>query len=326
MRIRAQLRTVLEVASLQLIRLLLRLLPLRLVPLPGRLLGWFLFSVLRLERRQTLATLELAFGGEYAPAERERLAGQCYRHFGGVITEFLSLPRLSPRWMGAFITLVNPTLLDEERQAGRGVILVSGHLGNWELMAAAIAARGLPISLYVGQQHNRTADAIINGIRRRMGEGTIAKHSAMRGLKANEIVGLLPDQHYSRNRHFIRFFGRPSSSPPGPATLALHTGARLVFGESVRVGAFRYVARFSRIAVPPPSGNEELDLLRVSQAIADAVEKGVRRHPDQYFWMHRRWRQLPGEETLTETNRAFLADPGAPPPEREPSRASRGTA
>ncbi|MDH4248491.1 MAG: lysophospholipid acyltransferase family protein [Deltaproteobacteria bacterium] len=310
-----RLRTWVEAAGIYLLRLLFLMLPPSLVTFPGALLGGFLFHGLRFKRRLTLENLALALGGRPGDAALKRLGSRCYRHFGAVLGEFMLLGQASPAQVKRWMTLDNPEVLTKALAEGRGVLLVSGHLGNWELMSAAIVAAGHVYTMYVGKQKNPWADRFINAVRSAYGAHIVPKQGGMRGmirsLRDNQVLGLLADQHFSRNRHFVNFFGRPVSVVPGPGALAMHSRPALVFAESWREGGMKYRTRFTRLELPAPSGNEEWDLLTVSQRISDAVETAVRRHPEQYFWMHRRWRDIPPDRQPTAVNRRFLAE--APP-------------
>ena len=299
-----------------LLRVTLRSVPMRMASRMGDALGWFLFAVVRLKRRQTLANLELAFGEKLTPAERLAMARRCYRHIGSVIGEFLNHPRLVERRMEDFIVLENPEVLEEALAPGKGAVLTLGHQGNWEIVGAGIVHHGLQVTAYVGEQHNPAADALINGIRQSIGMGTVPKRSAARGmirtLREGKILAILPDQHYSRNRHFVRYFGRVVSVAPGVATMVRHAGVPVIFSDTWRVGRFRYRTRFHCLDLPPHSGNDEYEILVISQAFMSALETAVRRHPEQYFWMHRRWRHPPEALHLSPVNQAFLD--GKPPP------------
>ena len=307
----------LETAAIRGLQLILLAFPVRIASLLGTGLGWTLFSVLRVQRRQTLENLNIAFGESTTPAERLRIAGKCYRNIGAVLFEFLCFSRLGKKKVEDFMVLENPEVLEEALAKGRGLVLAVAHLGNWELIGGGISSRGIPISAYVGRQHNPHADGIINDLRRSMGMGTISKEVGMRGMlrmmKKKGILALLPDQHYSRNVHFVRFFGRPVSMAPGMGALARHTGSDVVFAESRRVGRFRYRTRFHKLDIPPKGENEENDLLIISQAFMAALEDAVRRNPEAYFWMHKRWRRPPSRDQLSDTNHAFLE--GLPLPE-----------
>ena len=310
-----RLRSLVEATAFSTVRWLLVPLPLPLVSVLGEGLGWFLFAVLRLRRRQTESNLEIAFGDLYSPAERRRLARECFRQMGALFTEFLCHSRIAKK-VGQVLPLENPELLDEGLGQGRGVLLVVSHLGNWELLGPAIAARGIPVDAYVGQQHNLIADGFVNDLRRSGGMGTIPKRGGMRGmfrcLRMNRVMAVLSDQHFSRGRHYVRFFGQLVSVAPGMGALALRQRPFVVVSESYKVGRLRYRGRLIPLPIPPSSGNEEYDLLEITQRYMHILEDAIRRHPEQYFWMHRRFRPPPADADLSQTNRAFLA--GEPPP------------
>lgn len=290
----------------------LRLLPLGWVFLPGQGLGWAMFSLFRFRRRATLRNLEIAFGDAYSVAERRQLAARTYRFFGGVICEMLAMPRLSAEDLAQAVTLENPEVLQNALEEGHGAILVSGHLGNWEFMGAALSRAGMVLSMYVGAQKNPLVDGALNRIRQSHGTRTVGRGVAMRGLlralREGRVVAMLADQHYSRKQHYVDFFGEPVSMVPGPASISMRVGAPLIFGECIRVGRFRYRVRFTAITRTQPSGDDERDLLALSQTISSTLETAIRAHPDQYFWMHRRWRPIPERVTLSETNKSFLAE------------------
>ncbi|MDH5753204.1 MAG: lysophospholipid acyltransferase family protein, partial [Deltaproteobacteria bacterium] len=304
------LRILTEAAGIQLIRMLFMLLPGRLSLWLGEALGWTVYHVFRFKRRQTLENLERAFGESLDEGARQRIGASVYRHFGRMVGEFILLSRATPEKVSGWMTMENPEVLDQALAENRGVLMVSGHLGNWELMSAALVSAGYPYVMYVGRQNNPFADRFINTVRSRYGAGIIPKQGGMRGmirtLKQNHILGLLSDQHFSRNKHFVHFFSHPVSIVPGPALMYLHSRPVLLFSESWRTGQMSYRTRFTRLEVNLPGDSEEHDLLLISQAISDAVEQAVRRHPDQYFWMHRRWRPIPAKKQPTETNRRFL--------------------
>jgi KDO2-lipid IV(A) lauroyltransferase len=286
----------------------------------GRAAGRIAFDGLRLRRRQTLENLRLAFGDAMAAPDRIGLARDCYRHFGTLAFELLAmghrpLQRAVPR-----VRLHDLERLREALRRERGAILVSGHLGNWEQVGLAISAAGLPLSLFVGGQHNPLVDELLNQNRRATGSHTIHKgpnaKELLKALRANRIVALLADQHDPDKRHYVAFFGRPVSAAPGPARLARRTGAPLLFGDYTRDPDGCYGLRVEPVPFET-TDDEEGDVLRITQALFDRLEAAVRRHPAQYFWMHRRWRPIPPQVRLSEQNRAFLA--GRVPPETLPS-------
>lgn len=312
------LRNRLEALAVVLLRGFTGLLPLRWVSAPGAAMGWLLFHGFRLARRATLSNLAMAF--PHLPEdERRRIAARCYRFFGAVLWEFLNLGRIPHHRLGEFIELADRDVLDRALAEGRGVVLVSGHLGHWELMAGALAAAGYPVSMYVGGQSNALVDGLMNAVRRALGPETIGRgnlRGLLKALRERRVVALLADQHEHTKRWYVCFFGQPVSAVSGPAQMLRRSGAALVFGACLRAGTFRYRARFRALPLPPPAESEEQDILNVTQVIFDALEAAAREHPEQYFWMHRRFRPIPKSARLSESNRRWLAERGVSvPPE-----------
>ena len=305
-----------EVALLNALRGAARLVPLRWVSVPGDLLGWFVVDIFRYKRKLALRNLSLALGDDVPETERVRIGRRCYRFFGGLALEILAMGRIPKDRLDDYLILDNPEVIDEALTRGHGVVLVSGHIGNWELMGGGLSSSGRALSMYVGRQHNPRADAMLNRIRRMMGTETFPKGAAVRGilkaLHAGRIVAMLSDQHHVHKKHYIRFFGQPVSTVPGPASFARHSGAALVFGYCTREGRFRYRVQFREIPYHV-TDSEEQDVLTISQAIARALEEQIRRFPDQYFWMHNRWRGISPKIQLSPLNLKFLSGADAAP-------------
>lgn len=225
----------------------------------------------------------------------ERQTAACYRHFGreAFVTARLardgdSVPQrveadaTAERWIGRMA-------------AGEGVVVVTGHLGNWELAGTYLAQRGVPLSAVVKRQRNGRFDAWLADTRRRLGMDSIYMDDA-RVLPAllarGRTVVLIADQDARSRGLAVTFFGRPASTFRGPVRLALRTGAPLVFASLVRNGdRYRLTAEtmHEESAAPAayPTREAELELTRRWVA---ALERRVRESPQQYFWFHRRWK------------------------------------
>jgi len=293
-------------------RSLLALFPVPWVSAAGSGFGWAVWRLTGFARWRTLRNLDIAFGAALEPARRDAIARRCYRLFGATLFEFLSLPRLTKAQVLERIAFANPALLDAALAKGKGVILFGTHFGNWELLDAGLAAAGYPLTVYTGGQRNALVDGQINEIRKATGQATVPRHPGgardlLRALKAGRIVALAADQHESTKRHYVAFFGQPVSVAAGPYQLARHTGAPVLFANTVRTGPFRYRCAFELLVAPDPERDEELDLLEFTQRAFALLERDVRAHPEHYFWMHRRFRPIPREVALSPTNRTFLA-------------------
>ncbi len=297
-------------------RIALSVLPLTWVSRLGEGFGWFLFRVTGFQRNRALANLDVAFGQTLSREERWAVARRCYQHFGSGVTEFLSEPRMKNGVIRQHMRLDNPELLRSALDAGNGALLIVSHFGSWELLGGSLADAGFPISVYTGGQTNTLVDDQLIAIRAATGLHPITRKDGARGLlralKKKHLVAVVADQHESTKRHYVSFFGQPVSVAPGPYALARHSSAPVFYGTTVRTGPFQFHAYFE--AVPGPDlaasseAEQERDLLAFQQRIFALLERDTRAYPDHYFWMHRRFRPIPTEVTLSPVNRAFLED------------------
>jgi KDO2-lipid IV(A) lauroyltransferase len=187
-------------------------------------------------------------------------------------------------------------------EEGKGVVVVTGHFGNWEIGGASMAARGFPVDVVVQRQRNPLFDAAITANRTRLGMTVIERKEAprkvLRALKAGRVVGIVGDQNIRRGGVFVDFFGRPASTARGTALLAIRAGSPLVLGIARRMEGLpqRYRVSFERVEFSP-SGNLDEDVASLTEAHTRHLEKKVAETPEQYFWQHRRWKtRPPGDE------------------------------
>lgn len=263
----------------------------------GALLGGFAFSVLRVRRGVAMRQISRALGPELTGRETERTARDAYRNFGRMTFEYARFPRLTRRKIEATVRVTGAEHLTAALAGGKGAILVAAHFGNWEL-AAVLATMGYPVSFLVGEQHNTLVDGLMNRLRQRLGVETIPLTGSLRGvfraLRANRIVAMLSDQDAGKGGIFVDFFGRPASTPYGPGRFAVATGAPLIPGVAVRHPGGRHELVISPPVLPAPAGTPPEEAARVlTQAYTSVFEGFIRRRPDHYFWMHRRWKTRP---------------------------------
>jgi KDO2-lipid IV(A) lauroyltransferase len=263
----------------------------------GAALGTFAFSVLRVRRDLTARQVSAALGPGLPRDEAERIAHGAYRNFGRMTFEYARFPRLTKRDIESLVSVTGAEHMRDALARGRGVILVAAHYGNWE-MAAALATMGYPVSFLVGEQRNRLVDGLMNRLRQGLGVETIPLTGSLRGvfraLRANRIVAMLSDQDAGRTGIFVDFFGRPASTPYGPARFALATGAALIPGVAVRHDRGRHELVVAPPVAAPPDGAPPDEAARaMTQAYTRVFEEFIRLHPDHYFWMHRRWKTRP---------------------------------
>ena len=259
----------------------------------GGLLGKFVFSVLRIRRTVVLENLAAAFpmkSGE----ERLDIARRTYQNFGKMVIEFLRIPVTDDERLLSMAQFVGAEHLESVRNKEKGAVLVSGHFGNWEIMAAAVSKLGYPISSVAAWQNNRLVDELINNLRESTGNRVIRLGVAVRGviraLRNNEFVALLADQDAGKDGLFIDFLGRPASVHTGPAIFALKTGAPVIFGVAIRMPGGRHRFVIEELDFSHLKGLTEKNIREVAETYTRRLEKAIRQYPDHWFWMHRRWK------------------------------------
>lgn len=267
----------------------------------GRLVG----GPLGIRRSTVEANLRLAFPDASEEWIRETTRA-AYRHLGREAAAILRLSRLDP---DAIVARTEPHGWEELHAAldeGNGALLVTGHYGNWEIAAATVASRGLPIAAIVKRMRNPLVDARLEELRRRLGVETIvtgdAPKQVPRVLRAGGVVGIVADQDARRTGVFVPFFGRPASTHRGPALFALRLDAP-VFACTARRKpgpGVQYVVSGHRVPVRR-TGDLEADVTHLTRELAAALEEDVRGAPEQYFWFHRRWKTAPPPEPAAAT-------------------------
>jgi KDO2-lipid IV(A) lauroyltransferase len=179
---------------------------------------------------------------------------------------------------------------------GRGVVVVTGHFGNWELAAASLAVRGVGVDAIVQRQRNRLVDRDIVAAREKFGMRVVDRKKAsslvLPALHAGRAVGFVADQDAGRHGVFVPFFGRPASTHRGAALFALRAEAPLFIGVGTRAADGRYDCRTYEIEVDR-SGPLDDAVTRMTAAFTRALEAEIRTAPEQYFWVHKRWKTRP---------------------------------
>lgn len=233
------------------------------------------------------------------PAEARRIARAAFRHVFVCGVEVLHLDReLARRGVEDVFRLEGGEHVDAALAAGRGVILATGHLGNWEVVAAMGRVRGWRFTTVYRPLDNPLLDRWLRGLRGGHGQELVPKAGALRpllrALREGNVAVLLVDQDARRHGVPAPFFGVPASTIPTPAELALRTGAAIIVGTSERTGpGFRYVVRIGPPVAVAPTGDAAADVLRITTEINRRLEDAVRARPEQWLWAHRRWKSSP---------------------------------
>jgi len=286
----------LEYGLLALLGATARVLPERSAESAGARLGELAYDVLKFRRKVVLDNLSRAFSGR-TPNEIDDIARRLYQNLGKNMLEFLRFPKMSEKEIRDKVSFEGREHFDQAIQGGKGALLISSHFGNWELYASAIAAYGYPISVVVYEQHNPLSDELMNSIRRLKGIDVIYKQDApraiLKALAQNRFVAILIDQDAGRDGVFVDFMGRPASTAKGPAVFAVRTGAPLLTGVIVRQAGGRHVGYIEPAVYADPKADREKETARLTALVTSAMERYVRRYPDHWYWVHRRWKTQP---------------------------------
>jgi KDO2-lipid IV(A) lauroyltransferase len=283
----------LERAVARVVRACVRVLPMPLVRACGATLGRAVYFVDGFHRRIALTNLAHAFPTR-SVAERRRVARAMFAHFGRLLLELIKFGTLSEAQMLARIETDGEERVLQAYQHGRGVLFFTGHFGYWEMQAIAQPLRVRPVSVLARPLDNPFLHEMLERIRTRTGNTVIYRQGAirkvMRELAANRGVALLIDQHlHSADAVYVDFFNRPAATTSALAALALRTGAPVipVFALPLPGGRYRFV--YER-PVPPPREDSPDAVREFTQRCTDVLEMYVRRDPELWLWMHRRWR------------------------------------
>lgn len=276
-------------------------------------MAFLAFRVIRYRRKVALENLANAFP-EKSYRERLRIAFRSYRHFALLILEFMKQSSWTPERLEKMVDFKSTKVTEALQQSmkGKGAIMVSGHFGNWEVAIAYLASCFFEKASVIQQrQKNSLIDRHVAGLRRRWGIDIIysrgAVNNALVSLGENRLVGLLCDQDAGTRGVFVPFLGRMASTPVGAGVLHLRSQAPLFFGLSIRTGKFEYKGLVEPIEYRGDYEVNTENIQKITAAFTAKLEQYVRQYPEQYLWMHRRWktRAVPETESSSKDLKGF---------------------
>lgn len=235
--------------------------------------------------------------GSSDKVEIKTLAKQTFRNFAKNLVDFFRFGLIDGRFIRRNVRIIGLENLDTALRRGRGVIALTGHIGNWELGGIIMAQKGYLLNAVAWEHKDPRVNALFIFQRERKGIKVIPLGIALRrcfaALKNNEMVAMLGDRDFSEQatQVKIKFFGRDFRVPRGPATLSLRTGAVIVPGFTIREKDDSFSLYFEKPIEYNPSGKIEEDILILTQKILDIIKKYVERYPDQWFMFREFWAQ-----------------------------------
>jgi KDO2-lipid IV(A) lauroyltransferase len=269
-------------------------LPSRLLIWAGGLLGRISYALIARDRNRAIENLSRVFP-ERGAAWVRRTARSTFVHLGTSLMETLTA---RPQHLESFVTLRGMENLQTALAQGKGVVYVTGHIGNWEIMAAAVSQHH-PVSVIAAPIDPEPLNEMIVDLRARLGIQTIvrsrpgAARDLIRVFRENRILGILIDQDTDVEGAFVDFLGRPAWTPTAAVQMSLKFGAPVVFGYIHRERTGRHTVTIEGPLELTWTGNANEDLRSNTAMLTKRIEQAILLHPEQWVWMHRRWRRQP---------------------------------
>ena len=268
----------------------------------GERLGTMGYKPLRIRKHVVEKQIAAAFP-DMKPAQVQTIPRASFAHLGRTAIETALLPGIGRQALLDLVTRVDGWEHVERAIAGgKGIVMMAGHHGNWELLAGYVAARGVQLDVIVRGMANPLFDSYINEIRRGLGLTVVHDSEAVkrtpRALREGKAVGFVADQGVlGLASTYVNFFGRPAKTPRGAAVFALRFNAPVLFVNALRQpdGSYQVIIEPVEVAV---TGNREADVDAIITRFTELLEKWVRLVPAQYFWQHRRWKRQPPDTPM----------------------------
>ena len=276
---------------------ILRLLPRQAAIAIMRLLGRILFFLIKSRRERTLQHLDNAYRHEKSSAEINRMARHVFLNMGICAADAMRIPQIMRNGIDSMITIGGREHLDRLSENGQGAILLTAHFGNWELLAAWIAGSGYKLKVVGTPNHDPRLDKLITDARNSFGYFNIARGSGtrdiIRAIRDDYFIGMLIDQDTKVDGVFVKFFGQWAHTAVGPVVLARRYGLKIIPVFMRLNSHINYHIEVQKPLQLEFTENKEHDLLINTQKCSDIYERIIRQYPEQWVWMHRRWKKQP---------------------------------
>jgi Kdo2-lipid IVA lauroyltransferase/acyltransferase len=271
------------------------------LPLPwalaiGRRLGWVYGSVVRYHRQDAIDALTRAFP-QKQNSEILDIVRRMYANLGMNLVEICRLGNVTDEFLRESIEIEGEENARAALLRNKGAVILTGHLGNWDLLAAIVPRLGYPLTVITKDIKNKGLNEYWMKIRQRFGVKFVPNHNSYRAcltaLKKNELIGFILDQNMINTEGvFVDFFGKPACTTPGMAYMSAQSGAPVVPVFMIRLDNGRHVVK-ALPALPPPPNREPETIKEYTQQYTKIIEDVIRQYPDQWIWIHRRWKTVP---------------------------------
>jgi len=264
----------------------------------GELIGDLMYRVMIRRRTIGFKNMDIAFGSEFSEQEKQHILRSNFRNLGKSLVEVIHFPKMSKRYLQEKVKIIGQENYLAAMSKGKGVIYLAAHLGNWEMTPHAQSAIGHPLNIVVRPLDNPFLDSIVTKMRTMHGNKLLPRRNGLKqiisALKNKEAVGILMDQNTKRNQGiFVDFFGKSACTIPVIAILALRYDVPVISGFIVRTGFDTHTLYIGPEIEIQRTGDAQKDVEVNTANLNKIIEDFIRRYPDQWFWIHNRWKNQP---------------------------------
>ena len=283
-----------------------RLIPDQLAIRVGLFFSWILHRILKFRYNIIHNQLTVVYGKTKSKVEIDRIILGIYRHLGLMVVELLRLPGISKKEIQEKIIFHGDDIAKRAIAKGKGIIILTGHIGNWEMMGPAWVQKGYNIAAIGKEAKSNAGNICISLIRDENGVTTIPRSKSLKDILSildnNGVVGVMIDQNMTANEGiFVDFFGLQACTLPGLAVLAARSGAAILPAYSYRDADLKHhhMVVLPEIGLEKKSKNTRLNITRDTERFTKVLESIIDEHPEQWLWIHKRWKTRPKEERLS---------------------------
>ncbi len=274
--------------------------PIEIARAMGRFLGKAAFYIFASERRKTISHLNACFGDKKSASEKRQIAIKCFSSLGESFFDILILPKLILKGEDC-IDIENVEALEECKKSGKGTLVISGHIGAWELIPCKLNACGFKMSVIARDINNQGINRLLVNYREKHGTKTFLRNDPgsarriLRELKKGNNVAALIDQDTKVDSCFVEFFGKEASTPIGPAKFAIAGKTNIIVVYIVKEKDGKNIIKVKGPLKIEKTGDKKIDALKITKKATQIIEGCIREYPDQWVWMHRRWKTQRGD-------------------------------
>ncbi len=260
----------------------------------GKFTGLIAYNLLKSKRRIAIENLKLAFGNKLDEKEIEKLSKESFQHFGFLIFDILWLMKKGEPSLRKIYKIKGIEILKKTKELGKGILSLSAHFGNWEVIPFALALEGFPVTAIARKFDNPFLDKVVKKFREGYGNKTIYKEEAKREvgeiLRSGGILGILADQNTLKNKGvFVDFFGTPACTSTGLALFHIKYGSPILPIFCYPDENYNYIVEIKEPIKTEPEDN----VLKITEKYTKIIEEEIRKKPHFWLWIHQRWKERP---------------------------------